>query len=89
MNQKNLYDDLSDKEWELIAPLALEKRVKSSRRPVHSKREMLNAIFYLLRSGCSWRDIPPWTAVQSQFRRWKKDGTFLKIHDFLRSRASW
>ena len=49
---------------------------------------MLDAVFYLLRSGCSWRnlpnDFPPWKSVYTQYRMWMKSGVFEKIHSFLR-----
>ena len=45
----------------------------------------MNAIFYLIRSGCSWRhlphDFPPWYAVYTQFVRWRNRGVFEKMHD--------
>ena len=50
---------------------------------------MFNAIFYILRTGCQWRDmpndLPPWRAVYAQFMRWKDKQLFIKIHDHLRS----
>ncbi|CCB86551.1 transposase [Parachlamydia acanthamoebae UV-7] len=49
---------------------------------------MLDAIFYLLRSGCAWRllpyDFPPWQTVYSQFKLWKKEGLFPKICEHVR-----
>jgi transposase len=82
-------DDLTDNEWQLIQPiLEAEKR---GPKPKHSKRSMLNAIFYIGRTGCQWRylpkDYPPWTAVHSQFRRWKQDKTFDLVLEKLRARA--
>lgn len=56
--------DLSDKEQELIKPYFRNPRMNRGRKRVHSYREILNAIFYLLRSGCVWRmlphEFPPW-----------------------------
>ncbi|MDI9635514.1 IS5 family transposase, partial [Geitlerinema splendidum] len=50
--------------------------------------EVLNAIFYVLCEGCCWRalpgDFPVWQTVYTYFRNWRKDGTWLKIHDTLR-----
>ena len=50
--------------------------------------EVLNAIFYVLVEGCQWRalpeDFPAWQTVYTYFRNWRKDGTWLKIHDNLR-----
>ena len=81
-------DDLSDQEWSLVAPLVDFKKTPRGRKGFHAKREMLNAIFYLLRTGCSWRhlphDFPQWKSVYTQFRRWKLNGFFEFIHDHLR-----
>lgn len=81
-------DDLSDQEWNLIAPLVTFKATQRGRKGCHTKREMLNAIFYLLRTGCQWRhlphDLPPWKSVYTQFRRWKLAGLFEMIHEHLR-----
>jgi len=50
--------DLSDIEWEIIKLLIPIPQTNRGRKRVHSYREILNAIFYLLRSGCSWRNYP-------------------------------
>jgi putative transposase len=79
--------DLTDKEWELIKPYVPEAR-SGGRREEYPKREILNGMFYLLRSGCSWRmlphDLPPWRIVYYSFWQWRKDGTWHLIHDLLR-----
>ncbi len=59
------------------------------RRPItYPRREIVNAIFYLLRTGCAWRllphDFPPWRIVYYYFWRWRKAGIWEKIHDTLR-----
>lgn len=81
-------DELSDVEWALIHPFIEKKRTKRGRKPTHSKREFLNAIFYLVRTGCSWRnlphDFPPWKTVYTQFRRWQKSGFLESLHHGLR-----
>ena len=81
-------NDLSDEEWNVIASLLTFKRSPRGGIGIHSKRELLNAIFYLLRTGCQWRhlpqDLPPWKSVYTQFRRWKFSGLFERIHDHLR-----
>jgi putative transposase len=79
--------DLTDKEWALIAPYV--PTAKPGGRPEqYPKREILNAIFYILRSGCAWRllphDFPPWQIVYQYFWRWRKDGTWQVMHDLLR-----
>lgn len=79
--------DLSDKEWNFIKHLVPE--AKSGGRPAdYPRREILNGIFSLLRSGCSWRmlphDLPPWRMVYHDFRPWRLDGTWPHSHDRLR-----
>ncbi|MFN0065342.1 MAG: transposase [Chlamydiales bacterium] len=79
MKRQSYPDDLTDQEWEEIQDLATERLNPRGRKGKYSKREMLNAIFYLLRSGCSWRllphDFPPWKSIYAQFRQWKRTGT--------------
>jgi transposase len=81
-------DDLSDKEWALIEPILAKVKKISGRPPLYHRREILNALFYLLRTGCSWRhlphDFPPWKAVYDQFLRWRQRGIIEEIHHALR-----
>ena len=81
-------DDLSDSEWALIAHVFKQEKKKGGRPARISKREYLNAIFYVLRTGCGWRhlphDFPPWKSVYTQFRRWRYSGLLECIHDLLR-----
>jgi transposase len=79
--------DLTDREWELIQHLV--PTAKAGGRPeTYPKREILNARWYLARSGCAWRllphDFPPWPVVDHYFRAWRDDGTWEHIHDLLR-----
>jgi transposase len=88
MNPRPSYPtDLSDHEWALIQHLVPEAK-PGGRPEAYPKREILNAIFYLLRSGCSWRmlphDLPPWRIVYHYFRTWRQDGTWQVMHDLLR-----
>src|SRR5690242_231912 len=81
--RKPYTSDLSDEEWNRIKPLVkADKHFGLKSRTKFSRREMLNAIFYVLRTGCQWRDLPndlpPWSAVYMQFDRWKKKGLFIK-----------
>ena len=81
--------DLSNQEWELLAPLI--PPAKPGGRPRRwPMRKMLNAVFYLLRSGCQWRmlprEFPPWSTVHHYFRLWRLDGTWEKINALLRER---
>lgn len=88
MPKKKRYStDLSDEQWAILSPLIPPPKPGGRPRSVDI-REVLNAIFYLLRSGCAWRllpkDFPKWEIVYSYFQRFKKDGTWKKIHDHLR-----
>lgn len=80
--------DLTDAEWQKIAPYVPTAK-PGSRPREHPIREILNAIFYLVRAGCTWRllphDLPPWKTVYHYFRLWRKDGTWEKINTALRT----
>src|SRR5580658_4603599 len=73
--------DLSDAEFGLIFPL-LPTRKRRGRRPTCA-REILNALFYLIRSGCPWRflpkDFPRFTTVQNRFYAWRDSGLWRQI----------
>jgi putative transposase len=81
--------DLSDAEWELVQPL-LPPPSGRGRPRRHSLRTILNAIFYVVRAGGSWRllprDFPPWKTVFDYFREWRLDGTWERVHTALRER---
>jgi putative transposase len=81
--------DLSDAEWECIKGL-LPAPENKGRPRLHSLREILNAIFYVVRSGCAWRllphDFPPWKTVYHYFRIWRVDCTWERLHAALRQR---
>lgn len=82
--------DVSDAEWNVITPLLPgAKPGKRRGRPrTTSLRDVVNAIFYVNRAGCSWRmlpkDYPPWQTVYGYFLAWSKDGTWTRVHDALR-----
>jgi putative transposase len=82
--------DLTDTQWEILEPLV--PAPKPGPQPVrHTRREIVNAIFYVSRAGCQWRmlphDFPKWQLVYSYFRQWKRDGTWQRINDALRARV--
>jgi transposase len=85
MGRQAYPDDITDKEWELIRPFLEQNDSPKGRKAKYPKREVMNAIFYLIRSGCSWRhlphDFPPWYAVYTQFSRWRNRGVFENMHD--------
>lgn len=78
--------DLTDRQWQIVAPL-LPPRSKIGRRPL-DRRRVLDAIFYLVRTGCQWRqlprDFPNWKSVYTVFRRWRMAGVWQQIHEALR-----
>ena len=79
--------DLTDEQWKILEPLVPAPQ-PAPLPAKHTRREIVNAIFYINRSGCQWRmlphDFPPWQLVYTYFRRWKNDGTWQRIHDALR-----
>lgn len=79
--------DLSDAEWQLIH-YCFPKPCKTGRPREHTQRELLNAIFYLTKTACQWRNLPahfaPWRTVYHYFRQWKRSGLWAAIHDHLR-----
>jgi len=89
MMRKAYQSDLSDAEWSFIEP-HLPTPQATGRPRLHSTREILDAIFYLLRSGCAWRllphDFPPWKTLHHYFRIWRLDGTWESLNNALRER---
>ena len=81
--------DLTNAEWECLKPYVPPPN-KRGRPKIHSTREIFNAIFYVLKSGCAWRllprDFPPWETVYYWFRRWRIDGTFERLNAAVRER---
>ncbi len=80
---------LTDAEWHLVAEVFERKGPGAPGR--YPRRELLDAICYAVRSGCSWRmlpkEFPPWENVYATFRRWTRAGLFEEMHDRLR--AMW
>ena len=88
--RKPYLTDLSDAEWALLEG-HLPTPENDGRPRVHSLREILNAVFYVVKSGCAWRllphDFPPWKTVYHYFRAWRLDGTWQRMHRALRERV--
>ena len=88
MSKRQSYaTDLTDAEWKVLEPWV--PPVKWGGRPAeHSRREIVNALLYVSRTGCQWRllphDLPYWKTVYTYFRTWRLDGTWKRIHDTLR-----
>jgi len=79
--------DLTDAQWKRIEPL-IPKAKPGGRPRTTQMRGVINAIMYLVRSGCSWRmlprDFPPWGTVHYYFWKWRRCGVWKRIHDRLR-----
>jgi putative transposase len=88
--RKAYQTDLSDAEWSCLEP-HLPVPNATGRPKMHTTREILNAVFYVVRGGCAWRllpnDFPPWKTVYHYFRFWRLDGTWEKMHAALRRKV--
>lgn len=83
---KEYRSNLTWEQWELISDLFPEPKIGGRPRTA-VMYTVVNAIFYVLYEGCTWRglpgDFPPWQTVYGYFRAWRLDGTWLKVHDKL------
>ena len=90
MESRRYPTDLSDDEWRCISP-HLPEPAGWGRPRLHGLRAILDAVFYVLKSGCPWRllprDFPPWKTVYDWFRKWRIDGTFERLNAALRERV--
>src|SRR5262244_2193181 len=81
--------ELADHEWELIKTFFPERASKNG-RPRKPTREVLNGIFWVLRTGAPWRDLPErygsWRTIFHRFNAWRKDGTFDRVLESLQIR---
>ncbi len=87
MGRRAYPSDLTDKQWEFLEPLVPLPSLEG-RPPMHERREIINAILYVLRSGCPWRllphEFPAWGTVYHYFRRWQHEGVWDHILKTLR-----
>ena len=90
MTRTSYPSDLTDRQWSIIEPLIPPAEPGGRHREVNM-REVINAILYLNRTGCSWRmlphEFPPWGTVHYYSRRVRLDGSWQLIHDKLRERV--
>lgn len=90
MSRQPYPTDVSDVQWLILEPLLLAVLSFSGRgrRRQVDLREIINAIFYVLRTGCAWRllphDFPAWQTVYGYFRRWRDSGLWEQLNDALR-----
>ena len=90
--RQNYPSDLTDEQWAILRPFVCRRRRTKAGHPVTvDRRALLDAIFYILRTGCQWRqlphDFPPWGTVSSQYYRWRKAGVWEKIQAALHARV--
>jgi transposase len=90
MTRKAYPSDLRNAEWAVLASHV--PAVKPGGRPArHRRREIVNAILYVVRGGNQWRamphDLPPWQTAFYYVRRWRNEGTWERIHTALRERT--
>ena len=85
--------DVSDEEWEIIAPLLPKAKSANGRgrQRTVDLRGVYNAMRYLSRTGCAWallpNEFPPSKTVYAYWRKWEKQGVWKRIHDELRGRV--
>lgn len=81
--------DVTEEQWEVLQPLL--PAPKPVGRPPLDRRRVVNAILYLTRTGCQWRqlpsDFPKWSSVYTVYRRWRISGLWQQIHDRLREQV--
>ena len=82
--------DVTDEQWELLAPVLARNGTWGRPRTV-DLREVVNAIFYLVRTGCQWRllphDFPHPSSVRYYFDKGREDGTWQDLNDVLREQV--
>jgi len=87
MKRKPYPNDLTDQEWAILEPLIPVPK-RGGRPRTANMREVLNAIIYVLKTGCQWdhlpHDLPPKGTVYHYFNTWRKDGTWARMNDALR-----
>ena len=90
MNEKRYPSDLNCCEWAIIQPLFPRKK-KRGRDRKHSNKVIVNAILYVLRTGCQWyalpKDYPPYKTVHGWFRTWAQNGLWGRVNERLRRRV--
>ena len=91
MSDRRAYpSDLSAAEWAVLEPLMPPECARGRPREV-ALREIVNALLYLLRTGCAWdylpHDLPPSDTVSGYLRKWEADGTMERIHEALRGQV--
>src|SRR4028118_2387417 len=80
---------LTDQEWELIEPLLPKK--KKTKPPTWTKRQILDGVFYQLKNGCNWGDLPsylpPYSTVFWHYKHWRSEGVLNEVMDALHAQV--
>jgi transposase len=87
VNKQDYPPDLNDYQWALIAPHLPQRRPLRGQPLTWNYRNILDAILYIVRSGCGWRlmplDFPPWQTVYGFYWQWRNNGLWVKINAIL------
>ena len=90
MSRRAYPTDLTDAQWAILEPYVPAPR-PGGRPAKHPRREIVNAMLYVLRGGIAWRllphEFPPWQTVYHSFRLWRIDGTWERLNTALRERV--
>ncbi len=90
MSRRAYPTDLTDAQWAILEPFVPAPK-PGGRPAMHARREIVNAMLYVLRGGIAWRllphEFPPWQTVYDYFRLWRIDGTWERINTALRERV--
>ena len=80
---------LTDREWELIEPLLPKK--KKTKPPTWTKRQILDGVFYQLKKGCNWgdlpKDLPPYSTDFWHYKQWRSAGVLDAVMDALHAQV--
>ena len=91
MTRKRYTTDLTEAQWRLVEPVLRQAHPAERHNRSHALRDILDAIFYRLRTGCQWRnlpgDFPPYSTVSDYFHRWRRRGLLQRLHDTLRTQV--
>ena len=86
MSERKSVTNLTEAQWRIIRPF-VRRPSRRGRPHTYSRRDVIDAVLYVVRTGCQWRmlphDFPAWKAVYQIFYRWRKNGTWQRIHDAL------
>lgn len=86
LKKKRYKSDVTDEQWQHIRRFV--EAAPNEPALKYDRREIVNAVFYVNRTGCGWEylptDLPPWKTVYGYFRKWSRDGTWKKLHTALR-----